>query len=69
MERSYGQEELWINMKKTKIMTSEYETGSVRNSGKKEVGSKSIFCVFCKHWVHLHPRKPEFKTLPTGKQE
>ena len=47
---------LWINMKKTKIMLIDCETESVRSSGKrpcgKGVGCNSIFCDFCKHWVH-----------------
>ena len=34
MGKRYGDQGIWINMKKTKIMVSDCDTGSVRNSGR-----------------------------------
>ena len=50
---------LRVNLKKTKIMVSGCEVGEVREQGKypcgvchKGVGVNSLYCKFCKHWVH-----------------
>ena len=50
---------LRVNTKKTKIMISKRDYLPLRQSGKypcsvccKGVGINSIFCKFCKHWVH-----------------
>ena len=50
---------LRVNLAKTKIMMSSCSSGEPRDQGKypcsvcrKGVGSNSIFCGVCKHWVH-----------------
>ena len=50
---------LRVNLKKTKVMVSNYNLGEKREEGKypcgvcsKGVGSNSIYCKTCKHWVH-----------------
>ena len=50
---------LRVNTKKTKVLVSGCDIGPVSVSGRwpcsvygNGVGSNSIFCGFCKHWVH-----------------
>ena len=50
---------LRVNMEKTKIMVSGFNLQTLKHSGKylcsvgrKGVGSNSIYCAVCSHWVH-----------------
>ena len=50
---------LRVNMGKTKIMVSRVKLQTLKDSGeypcsvcRKGVGSNSIYCVGCSHWVH-----------------
>ena len=62
---------LRVNMSKTKIMFSGPNLGSLRDEGKypcgvcrKGVGSNSIFCPGCVHWVHKRCSKISGRLKP-----